>query len=217
MAMHTQPATGAARMLSLSGVAAVVLVVASWAGLSGDTPGGGATASKISAYYGSREAREMIAAFVLAASAPFFVLFAATLAESLSVNGRTIWLRVLTAGGAVVAGAFLVAALIHAALTQTANDHDAAGGALQALAGLDQSTWMALCAGLGVLMLGAAGSLLAQRVAPVRAWIALVAGIALFIPFSDFIALIVSGLWIIATSISLYRRERAVAPTPQLA
>jgi hypothetical protein len=217
MALPTQPATGAARILSLSGVAAVVLVVASFAGLGGDTPGGGDAASKISAYYDSREVREMIAAFVLAASAPFFVLFAVTLAESLGVNGRTIWHRVLTLGGAVVAGAFLVAALIHVALTQTANDHDVSGGALQALAGLDQSSWMAFNGGLGVLMLGAAGSLLAHRGSPVRAWVALVAGIALFIPGADFVALIVSGLWIIATSIILFQRDRAAAPTPQLA
>jgi hypothetical protein len=76
---------------------------------------------------------------------------------------------------------------------------------------------MAFCASLGVLMLGAAGSLLAHRVSPVRAWVALVAGIALFIPAADFVALIVSGLWIIATSIILFRRNRAVAPAPQLA
>jgi hypothetical protein len=66
-------------------------------------------------------------------------------------------------------------------------------------------------------MLGAAGSLLAHRVSPVRAWIALLTGIALFIPFADFIALIVSGLWIITTSIILFRRDRAIAPAPQLA
>jgi hypothetical protein len=217
MAMPTQPATGAARILSLSGVVAVVLVVVSWAGLGGDTPGGGDAASKIGAYYDSRELREMIAAFVLAASAPFFVLFAVTLAESFSVNGRTIWQRVLTVGGAVVASAFTVAALIHVALTQTANNRGVAGGALQALAGLDESSWVAVNASLGVLMLGAAGSLLAHRAAPVRAWVALVAGIALFIPFADFIALIVSGLWIIATSIILFRRDQAIASRPQLA
>jgi hypothetical protein len=66
-------------------------------------------------------------------------------------------------------------------------------------------------------MLGAAGSLLAHRASPVRAWVALLAGIALFIPFADFIALIVSGLWIIATSILLFRGDRAVAPAPPLA
>jgi hypothetical protein len=66
-------------------------------------------------------------------------------------------------------------------------------------------------------MLGAAGSLLAHRVSPVRGWVAPAAGIALFIPGADFIALIASGLWIIATSIILFQRDRAVAPTPQLA
>jgi hypothetical protein len=66
-------------------------------------------------------------------------------------------------------------------------------------------------------MLGAAGSLLAHGVSLVRAWVALVAGITLFIPFADFTALLVSGLWTIATSIILFRRNRAVAPTPQLA
>jgi hypothetical protein len=204
-------------MLSLSGVAAVVLVVVAIAGLGGDTPESGGPASTISAYYNSHELREMIAAFVLAASAPFFVLFAASLAESLDVDGRTIWQRVLTVGSAVAAGAFLVTALIHAALTQAANNDGVAGGALQALAGLDESSWVAFNGGLGVLMLGAAGSLLAHRASPVRAWCALVAGIALFIPFADFVALIVSGLWIVATSVSLYRRERAVAPKAQLA
>jgi hypothetical protein len=203
-------------MLSLSGVAAVVLVVGSFAGLGGDTPGSEDSAAKISAYYGSHEWREMIAAFVLAASAPFFVLFAVTLAASLQDNGSTIWHRVLTVGSAVAGGAFLVAALIHVALAQTANN-DVAGGALQALAGLDESSWVAFNGGLGVLMLGAAGSLLVQGTSPVRAWIALVAGIALFIPFADFVALIVSGLWIIATSIILFRRDRAVVPAPQLA
>jgi hypothetical protein len=217
MAMPTQPASGTARMLALSGVAAVVLVVASFAGLGGDTPGSEDSAAKISAYYDSHEVREMIAAFVLAASAPFFVLFAVTLAASLRGNGRTIWDRVLTLGSAAAGGGFIIAGMVHVALAQTANNSGVAGGALQALAGLDESSWVAFNAGLGVLMLGAAGSLLAHRVAPVRAWIALVAGIALFIPFADFVALIVSGLWIIATSIILFRRERAIVAAPQLA
>ena len=42
-------------------------------------------------------------------------------------------------------------------------------------------------------------------------WIALVAGIALFIPFADFFALIVSGLWLIWTSIAMYRSGPAFA------
>ena len=61
------------------------------------------------------------------------------------------------------------------------------------------------------MMLGAGASRAASKAHPVLGWIALVAGIALFIPFADFVALIVSGLWLIWTSIALYRRGPAFA------
>jgi hypothetical protein len=210
MASTTEPTTGAARWLSLSGAAAAVLVVVAFAGLGGDTPGGDDPAAEISAYYNAHEVREMIAAFVLAASAPFFVIFGIWLATSLrpaaSAAPRPIWHAVLGVGGGVAAAGFLLAAFIHVAVVQTATYDGIAGGAPQALAGLDESSWVAFNAGLGVLMLGAAGSLLASKSHPVLGWIALVAGIALFIPFADFFALIVTGLWLIWTSVMLFRR-----------
>ena len=115
----------AGRWLPLSGAAAVVLVVASFAGLGGDTPGSSDPAAKISAYYDSHEVREMIAAFVLAASAPLFVLFGVGLALSLwpgDAPRRSLWHGVLAVGSAVAGAGFLIAALIHAALTMTANN-----------------------------------------------------------------------------------------------
>jgi hypothetical protein len=51
----------------------------------------------------------------------------------------------------------------------------------------------------------------------VLGWIALVAGIALFIPFADFIALIVSGLWIITVSVRQFRAEPRRVARPVLA
>jgi hypothetical protein len=210
----------AGKWLPLSGAAAVVLVVASFAGLGGDTPGSGDSAAKISAYYGSHEAREMIAAFVLAASAPFFVMFGVSLATSLWPAGaqrRPVWHGILALGSAVAGGAFLITALIHVALVGTANNSGVSSGALQALAGLDESSWVAFNGGLGVLMLGAAGALLARKTSPVLGWIALAAGIALFIPFADFVALIISGLWIIAVSVKQFRAEPGRVPTPVLA
>jgi hypothetical protein len=100
---------------------------------------------------------------------------------------------------------------MHVALVQTANYDGIAGGALQALAGLDENSWVVFNAGLGVMMLGAGASLLASKAHPVLGWIALAAGILLFIPFADFFALIVSGLWLIWTSVVLYRRGPAFA------
>jgi uncharacterized BrkB/YihY/UPF0761 family membrane protein len=222
MKMSVEPTAGAARLLPLSGAAAVALVVVSFAGLGGNTPGSGDSAAKISAYYDSHEVREMIAAFALAASAPLFVIFGVILALSLwqAADGRRpLWQGTLALGSAVAGVGFLIGALIHVALTQTANNSGVSGGALQALAGLDESSWVAFNSGLGVMMLGAAGALLASKAHPVLGWIALVAGVALFIPGADFVALIVSGLWIITTSVRLFRASGmgSFARQPELA
>ncbi len=222
MAMSAEPKAGAARLLSLSGAGAVVLVVASFAGLGGNTPGASDSAATISAYYDGHEVREMVAAFVLAASAPLFVIFGVTLALSLwqsEARRRPLWQSTLALGSAVAGVGFLIAALFHIALTQTANASGVSTGALQSLAALDEHSWVAFNSGLGVMMLGAAGTLLASRTHRVLGWIALVTGIALFVPFADFAGLIVSGLWIITTSVQLYRSQPADSLTrrPELA
>jgi lysophospholipase L1-like esterase len=59
-------------------------------------------------------------------------------------------------------------------------------------------------AGLGVMMLGATGTLLARGLRRL-AWPALVLGIALFIPVADFFAFLLTGIWIIVVSITLSR------------
>jgi lysophospholipase L1-like esterase len=59
-------------------------------------------------------------------------------------------------------------------------------------------------AGLGVMMLGAAGTLLARGLRRL-AWPALVLGIALFLPVADFFAFLLTGVWIIVVGITLSR------------
>jgi uncharacterized membrane protein YkvI len=71
---------------------------------------------------------------------------------------------------------------------------------------LDKNVWLPFNSGLGVMMLGAAGLLLTEGMLP--GWVgsvALVLGIALFIPFADFIALLVALVWILLVSVMLYR------------
>jgi hypothetical protein len=68
------------------------------------------------------------------------------------------------------------------------------------------TTWAAFNAAFGVIMLGAAGSLLADgRGGRWLGWVALLLGIALFIPYADFIALLLTLIWIIVTSVLLFR------------
>jgi hypothetical protein len=202
----------AGRWLPLSGVVFVVLALVAIVGIGGDTPDSEASAAKVSSFYGAHHQRQSVAGFVLMAALPFLIFFGLSLASAVSpreAGRRPFWPTVLIAGSVVAAGAFALSAFIHVALA------DAAGtvteSTLQGLNVLDGDTWVAFNGALGVMMLGAAGSLIpAARGFRALGWIALVAGVALFIPYADFIALLVTALWIIVASVMLFRR----APEP---
>jgi hypothetical protein len=210
------------RLLPLSGIVFVVLLVVDIVALGGDTPESKASAADVSAFYGDENVRQGIAAFLLAATAPFLVLFASALAAHLGLGGhqqRPVWERVVLAGAAITAAATVVAALIHFALADGA-DNKASPEALQALNVLDGNVWLPFNSGLGVMMLGAAGLLLTERVlARWLGWVALVLGVALFIPFADFFALLIALVWIIVVSVMLYTASdrRLDTETPRLA
>lgn len=208
------------RLLPLSGILAVLLVVLTVV-IGGGTPEPDASATKVMSFYGANEAREVAAALVLAASVPFLVMFAAALATALwprEAGVRPVWELVLLAGSALAGGAILFAAAVHFMLADGA-DHLSASG-LQVLNLVDGDAWVAWNAGIGVMMLGAAGSLLSGLHGSRRlGWTALVLGVLLFVPFADFFALLASALWILATSVVLYRQPAgpAYAPTPGVA
>ena len=208
------------RLLPLSGIVFVALLVVGVVVLGGDTPESDASAAEVSAFYGDEVVRQGIAAFVLAAAAPFVVFFASALAARLGLDGghqhRPVWERVVLAGSAITASAAVVAALI-TSRSQTEPTRRCPR-ALQALNVLDGNSWLPFNSGLGVMMLGAAGLLLTETPLPRwLGWIALVLGIALFIPFVDFFASVVTLFWIIVASAMLYRgsssADRALGTT----
>jgi hypothetical protein len=84
---------------------------------------------------------------------------------------------------------------------------------IRALNVLDTDGWIAWNAGLGVMMLGAGGAIVtAARLLPRwLGWAAAVSGVGLFIPFADFIALVLTLIWILVTSIMLWRSRGAGA------
>jgi preprotein translocase subunit SecG len=206
------------KLLPLSGVVFVALVIVAIL-LGGSTPGSTASGAKVASYFDSHGARMFIEAFLLTAAALFAVLFAATLGRLLSEANdgvRSIWSRVALGGGVLVAAALGLLGVLTFALAD--NPTKVSGSALQALNLVTNDMWVVVNGALGVLMIGAAGSWLAsRREQRWLGWAALVLGIALFIPFADFVALLVSGLWIIVASIVLFRGEDgeryAVAPT----
>ena len=203
------------RWLPLSGIVFVLLLVVAIVGISGDTPDTDAPAAEIASFYEEEEVRQGLASFVLPASVPFLLLFAASLAwmaRAADIAPRDIWRRLLLGGSYILGAVIMAMALVHFALADGGNDVDPA--ALQALNLLDGSFWVPANAALGVMMLGAGGWLLGRaRNYNVLGWAALVLGVGLFIPFVDFIALLVSLIWILVASVLLYRDPPRQAAT----
>jgi hypothetical protein len=201
------------RLLPLSGIVFVAFVVLA-ALIGGSTPDSTASGEEVMSYYDDNEAQNIVSSFILAAAVPFVVFFAVTLATAVwpaEVDRRPIWEVVLIGGSLVTGAVILVVAATHFTLADSA-DEGFSAATLQGLNALDSNSWVAFNAGFGVMMLGAAGSLV-SRVGGYRwlGWVALVLGIALFIPFADFVALLLTGVWIIVVSVMLFRERPDVA------
>jgi hypothetical protein len=198
-----------ARLFPLGGMAFVGLLVASLL-VGGDTPASGASANEVASFYSDDLGRQYASTFLLAAAAPFAVLFGVGLAAALSDGTRPRCEDVVRAGAILAAGAVLLAAGIHVAVLD-GGDNDVSETALQALNVLDGNTWIAMTSAVGVLLLGAAGAMLSSGTQRVLGWSALVLGVALFLPFVDFVAIIPSALWIVVASIAIGRRQARAA------
>ena len=166
-------------------------------------------------FYDDETVRQAIASFVFAASVPFLVVFAISLAARFrdrAGEGARLWPGTVVAGGVLTGAGILASAWIHFALADGA-DNGVSPTAIEALVVLDSDSWVVFNAALGVMMLGAAGCLIPGGVR-FMGWSALVLGVALFIPFADFFALILTLIWIIVESVILYRDVAARPPAP---
>jgi hypothetical protein len=198
----------ARQLLTLSGLASVIIIVISFVGLSRSTPGAGESAATIKAFYVDHHSGQMAASYVLALAIPFLIIFASSVRSTLVESGdgtSSLWENIFL-GGALMAGAgFLAAGAMHLALTSS---KDLSAGTMQALNALDAQSYLAFTGGLGVMLLGAAGAMLPAR-SGLRwlGWIALVLGVLIFTPLG-FVAFIGSGLWIALTSVALTMRAK---------
>lgn len=185
------------KLFPLGGIAFVALTLLSIVAIGGETPSSTAPAKEVASFYDENALRQFLSAFVLAASAPFIVLFGVGLAS----RSDSVWTRIAQAGAVLVAVAVLVAAGIHIALVE-AGDEQISPTALQALNSLDGNMWILMTSGLGVLMLGAAGVMLSSA-SRYLGWTALVLACALFVPFAGFFAMLASAVWIVVVSVLL--------------
>jgi hypothetical protein len=196
----------AERWLPASGIVFVAFIIVAFIG-GGSTPDAKSSGAKVASYYDTHSTRHFVVSLLLGASAPFIVLFALSLAERYPGRGRRPWNTAVIASAGVTAALFLVAALIHFALTDAANN-GVVGDAIRSLNMLDTDTWIGFNGGLGTFMVAVSGLQLTSEAAPRwLGWVALVLGVALFIPYADFIALILTGVWILIESVQLTRRH----------
>ena len=201
------------RLFQLSGILFVVILVAAIVGVGDGTPGAGASGEQLAAFYSGNDVRQVVGTFLLAAAAPFVLLFGIGLMTTVGRGTQdtlSLWSWILLAGTILVASSILVTAFVHFALAN-GGDEEISPTALEALNSLDANTWMMFNPAFGVMMLGAAGVLLASGGYRLLGWIALVLGIGAFVPFADFFALLGALGWIVVTSIVLARGRTADA------
>ncbi len=203
------------RLLPLSGIAFVALVVLS-IGIGGGTPDPAAPAEEVVSFYEDELNRQRLAAIALAASMPFLLFFASSLAGFRwpgDPDSRAAWRRVFLAGSAIAAATLAIGVSTRLALANGA-DGGVAPEALQALNVLDSHVVYALVASFGVMMLGAAGWLLGrERIYSRLGWSALALGVALFIPFLGVLALLLSAAWVVVTGVALFSVVGSSGPT----
>jgi hypothetical protein len=190
----------------LTGALFVVLTLLAFLVLGGSTPDGDASARKVVSFYDDNGTREIFASAVLALGAVPLVAFAATVRErfrSLMPEG-SILPTFAFGGGVLSATGFCVAATIHFALADYADNIGPV--AAQAINAIDSDFFLPFTTGLAILML--ATSLMTIKVGVLPKWMGWV-GVVLFVVFftpAGFIAFGLSAFWLIAVSVLLYLR-----------
>jgi len=204
-------------LLPLSGIAFVLFSVIAVV-ISGATPAPDAPADEVVSFYRDNENRARSGTWFFAFAMPFLPVFASCLAGFQRPEGqdsRVVWRRLLLAGAAIMSATLGVAITTQLALADSSTETQIAPEVMQALNVMAGYVVYALLPATGTMMLGAAGWLLGrERVHGWLGWAALVLGICLFVPFIGVLALILSLVWIIVASVTLFR---AGAAEPTLA
>jgi hypothetical protein len=206
-----QPQSSWERLAPLTGLIFVAIAVAVFA-IGGSTPGDHASVAKVTTFYGKHHDKHMALSFILALSIPFLLFFVSTLRHELRRAGGTGQLANASfAGGVLAAVGFGVLAFVHYALADAA-DSAKTIGTVQVLNVLDNTDFIPVAAGMGVLVLGAGMSAVRHGgLAKWLGWAGVVIGVLAFTP-AGFFAFLASGLWIAIASIMLVRTRASAAP-----
>lgn len=205
-----------ARLAPLAGIAFVALAVAVIA-LEGEEPSENAAPSEVLAHWLDRSDTALLSVFLAVAASVCLLTFAATLRGALRSGepGEATSSAVAFAGATVTAAGLLFSAAASLAASDAAEQRlTEATSALNALA---QTTWVPITGGFAAMLIAAGvGGIRSGALPRILAWIAVLLGVAFVTP-AGLVAFFVTPLWVIATSIVLYRATRrspALTPAP---
>ena len=203
------------RFVSLLGTLFVVLVLAGFIG-AGDTPSHHALGPEIRDVYDNESTHQM-AAFLVAIAAVPLLLFAgywSAVLTRLHPSGR-LSADVALAGAVVAATGLAVQSLIHAALAEAAQTSEFSDQALQSLNALDGWSIHPFAIGLSTFVLASGVALLREGrfFAPLLGGAAVVVGVLGLVPIVGLFAVLLSGVWVLIISVSLFARSESVDPS----
>jgi hypothetical protein len=190
------------RLLPLTGVAFVVLLIASFA-IGGEPPTADEGAQEIVDFYVDNKDAIMISSIIGSLSLLSFVFFIAYLRRRLeAADGETgIVTTTLVIGAAVLATGAAIDGTILFALAEAAEDIDPV--AVQALQALWDNDFLPMALGLATVILSAGIGVVKTGLLPKwLGWIAIILAVVSFTP-AGFIAFLGSALWILVASILL--------------
>lgn len=195
------------RFVPLTGVAfAVSLIVGVLLG--GDTPALDASATEVVDFYTDNAAMLRVSSVVLAVAMFALLLFVGCLASTTRDQGSHVALTSALSGGGVIAAAGIgVDSALRFILVESAGE--VSPEAVQALFALWSGYFLAIHVGFAIFILAASLVALSAKSPPI--WLAglgILASLLLIVPIVavTLIGLALAGLWIIATSVLLYRQ-----------
>jgi hypothetical protein len=208
----------AQRLVPLSGIPAVVLILAG-AGAAGNTPRENASVTKLVSFYTKHDTGQVTSGVLVGLGGLFFLIFAATVVSALNRRGEEARVSPLVCfGGALVfVGGLSLAAGISVFIGEAVDDLDPA--ALQALHIASLTVVYPWTIGASGFLLGAGvGSLQTRTLAPWLGWSAIVLGVLAAIPnhvlggvldHIGVVPIVGLGIWAIVVSVMLSRRAEA--------
>jgi hypothetical protein len=195
----------------LTGALFVVLIVVAIV-ITGSSPDGDASAQKVISYYADHKNQEIVASLLAVLSIVPLLYFSSLLRERARAALRSDSpLPGLVSGTGVVAAAGIGAAIATNIALVDYSDNVTPGGA-QAMNAISSDMFFAFVVGVGLFILAVSLATLRSRLLPAGfAWTGFVLFVAALTP-AGWIAFLLSGIWIIAASVVLYRGSHQRRP-----